>query len=80
MGLAVTHVASTGIGGRTLALLVGAACVWAGWHFKLMHRAWQDLRAARATIARVRRLRRRHTFRAFLFAVGLAAILFVLLR
>jgi hypothetical protein len=51
-----------------------------GWRFKLMHRAWQDVRTARETMRLRQGQRRRHTIMALLFAVATALVLFVLLR
>ncbi len=56
-----------------LALLVGVFCVAAGWHWKLMHRSWQDLREyrqrAKGYIPALRTARSHHTSVALVFAV-----------
>jgi len=64
-----------------LALLVGIFCVYAGWHWKLMHRSWQDLREyrqrAKGYIPALRTARSHHTSVALVFAVITAAFIAV---
>jgi ferric-dicitrate binding protein FerR (iron transport regulator) len=67
-----------------IAILVGVFGVFAGWHWKLMHRSWQDYRTTRATARRatpaLRAARSRHTWRAVGFAVAALLILFLLAK
>jgi hypothetical protein len=52
---------------------VGIFCVAAGWHWKLMHRSWQDLRQvseqAKGKVPALKTARSHHTSVAILFAV-----------
>jgi hypothetical protein len=54
--------------------------VLAGWHWKLMQRSWQDLRAATAQakgrIPTLKAARSHHTLVAFWFALAAAILLF----
>jgi hypothetical protein len=56
-----------------LAVLVGIFCVAAGWHWKLMHRAWQDIRQvkgqAKGKIPALKAARSHHTSVAVVFAI-----------
>ncbi len=59
--------------------------VWVGWHWKLMHRSWQDVgrvkRLAKGQIPELTKLRSHHTAKAFwIFIVILIVILVVLHR
>jgi ferric-dicitrate binding protein FerR (iron transport regulator) len=67
-----------------VAILVGVFCVFAGWHWKLMHRSWQDYRTTRATARNatpaLRAARSRHTWKAFGFALAALIILFLLAK
>jgi hypothetical protein len=67
-----------------LVILIGGFGVFAGWHWKLMHRSWQDYRTARATARRgtpaFRAARSRNTWRAFLFGLGALVLLFLLTK
>lgn len=62
------------------AVVVGAVCVAIGWHWKLMHRAWQDVRLVRSQakgkLPALKALRAHHTSKALVFGV-LAAILVI---
>lgn len=73
--------------GSTAILLVivfGVFGVFAGWHWKLMHRSWQDYRTAKGTARRgtpaLRAARSRNTLRASLFALGALLLLFLLAK
>jgi hypothetical protein len=73
--------------GSTAVLLVivfGVFGVFAGWHWKLTHRSWQDYRTARRTARRgtpaLRAARSRKTLRAFLFGLGALLLLFLLAK
>ena len=66
-------------------LIMIAIGVWVGWHWKLMHRSWQDVgrvkRLAKGQIPELRKLRAHHTSKAFvIFVVILIVILVVLHR
>jgi hypothetical protein len=67
-----------------LAIVVGVFCVAAGWHWKLMHRAWQDLRQAReyakGRIPTLKTARSHHTSVALLFAVLAVVLILVALH
>jgi hypothetical protein len=67
-----------------LALLVGVFGVVAGWHWKLMHRSWQDLnrvrRVAKGEVPTLKTLRSHHTTRAFVFALVVVVILIAVIH
>jgi primosomal replication protein N len=62
-----------------LVIAVGVFGVIAGWHWKLMHRSWQDLsrirRQAKGEIPVLQSLRSHHTSKALVFAVIVAVLL-----
>ena len=78
--MAASHATSTGIGAKALALALAAFGAAVGWHIKLMHRSWQDVRVARETLRMRHGQRRRHTIMAFWFAIATVLVLYVLLR
>jgi hypothetical protein len=53
--------------------LIGIFCVYAGWHWKLMHRSWQDLREyrrrAKGYIPVLKTARSHHTSVALVYGV-----------
>ena len=61
-----------------VAIFFGVFCVAAGWHWKRMHRSWQDIRQvkeqAKGKIPALKTARSHNTYVAVLFAV-LAAVL-----
>ena len=63
-----------------LAIVVGAVCVAIGWHWKLMHRAWQDVRQvrdqAKGKLPALKTVRSQHTSKALIFGV-IAAVLVI---
>jgi hypothetical protein len=67
-----------------LAIFVGAFCVIVGWHWKLMHRSWQDLRRvrrqAKGEIPVLKSLRSHHTSRALVFAIVVAVLLIAVIH
>jgi len=67
-----------------LALLVGVLGVVAGWHWKLMHRSWQDLgkvrRVAKGEIPALKTLRSHHTSKALVFALVVAVLLMAVIH
>ena len=66
-----------------LIVIIGIG-VWVGWHWKLMHRSWQDVgrvkRLARGQIPELQKLRSHHTAKAFWIFVILIVILVALRR
>lgn len=67
-----------------LALLVGVFGVVAGWHWKLMHRSWQDLskvrKVAKGEIPSLKTLRSHHTSTAFVFALVVVVLLIAVIH
>jgi hypothetical protein len=67
-----------------LALLVGVFGVVAGWHWKLMHRSWQDLskvrKVAKGEIPSLKTLRSHHTSKAVVFALVVAVLLIAVIH
>ena len=67
-----------------LAFFVGAFCVVVGWHWKLMHRSWQDLsrvrRVAKGEIPALKSLRSQHTSKVLVFAVIVAVVLIAVIH
>jgi hypothetical protein len=67
-----------------LAFFVGAFCVVVGWHWKLMHRSWQDIRQvreqAKGKIPALKAARSQHTLKAVIFAVIVAALLIAVIH
>jgi len=67
-----------------LALLVGVFGVVAGWHWKLMHRSWQDVnrvrRVAKGEVPALKTLRSQHTTRALVFALVVVVILIAVIH
>ncbi len=66
-------------------LIMAGIGVWVGWHWKLMHRSWQDVerikRMARGQIPELQKIRAHHTSKAFwIFVVVLIVILLALHR
>jgi hypothetical protein len=67
-----------------LAVVAGAICVVIGWHWKLMHRAWQDLSQTRAQargkIPALKAARSHHTAKALVFGVIAVAFLIAVIH
>ena len=67
-----------------LAVFVGIFCVAAGWHWKLMHRAWQDVRQvrdqAKGRIPALKTARSHHTSKALLFALVAVLVIAVVIH
>jgi hypothetical protein len=67
-----------------LAHFVGAFCVVVGWHWKLMHRSWQDVArvrtVAKGEIPTLKSLRSHHTSKALDFALIVAVLLFAVIH
>jgi hypothetical protein len=67
-----------------VAVLIAVFCVAAGWHWKAMHRSWQDLRQvkdqARGKIPALKTARSHNTSVATVFAVIAVVIIAALLH
>ena len=67
-----------------VALLVGVAGVYAGWHWKLMHRSWQDLSQtkgqAQGKIPALTAVRSQHTGKALVVGLFVAVLLVALIH
>ena len=75
---------SYGNGVAAVAVFVGIFGVWAGWHWKLMHRSWQDLRQvkeqAKGKLPALQTARSHHTSVAILFAMIAVVLIAVALH
>ncbi len=58
-----------------IALLVGVFGVFAGWHWKLLHRAVRDVARYKDSVKAARQVEREHWGRAVLFGVAALIIL-----
>jgi hypothetical protein len=60
-------------------ILLGVFCVAVGWHWKLMHRSWQDMRLAKeqakGRIPILKEARSHHTSVGIVFAVIVAVLI-----
>lgn len=63
-----------------VAVLVGTFGVFAGWHWKLLHRGFQDVTRAKAALATARSARRQHLGKAVLFAIAALIVLALLVK
>jgi hypothetical protein len=63
-----------------VAILVGVFGVYAGWHWKLLHRAVRDTDRYKAAVRTAQRVERDHWGRAVMFAVAAVLILVVLAK
>jgi hypothetical protein len=67
-----------------LAIVVGVFCVIAGWHWKLMHRSWQDMSKVKAqakgNIPELKAIRAHHTSKALIFAMIVIVILIAVIH
>lgn len=67
-----------------LAIFVGAFCVVVGWHWKLMHRSWQDVgrvrRVAKGEIPALKAARSQHTSKALVFAIVVILLLIAVIH
>jgi hypothetical protein len=75
---------SYGNGVTAVAIIIGVFCVAVGWHWKLMHRSWQDIRQvsaqAKGKIPALKAARSHHTSVAAFFAVIVAVLLIAALH
>ena len=75
---------SYGNGVAAVAVFVGIFGVWAGWHWKLMHRSWQDMNRIRARakgdIPELKAIRAHHTSKALVFAVIVVVLLIAVIH
>jgi hypothetical protein len=64
-----------------VAILLSIFGLYVGWHWKLMHRSWQDVnrvkRLAKGQIPELTKLRSHHTVKAFWFFVAVVVIILV---
>lgn len=58
-----------------IAIMVGAFGVWAGWHWKILHRAMYDVDRYKASVKAAQKAEREQWGRALLF--GVAALVIV---
>lgn len=58
-----------------VAIMIGAFGVWAGWHWKLLHRATQDVNRYKASVRAAQKTEREQWGRAVLFGVVALIIL-----
>ncbi|MGH3200952.1 MAG: hypothetical protein ACRDOA_06895 [Streptosporangiaceae bacterium] len=67
-----------------LAIFVGAFSVVVGWHWKLMHRSWQDIsqvrEQAKGKIPALKAARSHHTSKAMVFALIVAVLLIAVIH
>jgi hypothetical protein len=67
-----------------VAFFVGAFCVVVGWHWKLMHRSWQDIRQvreqAKGKIPALKAARSHHTSKALVFALIVGVLLIAVIH
>jgi hypothetical protein len=67
-----------------VAVIAGIFGVYAGWHWKLMHRSWQDLSQVRAQakgkIPNLQKLRSHHTSMGILYAMIVVVIIAVVVH
>ncbi|HUB23389.1 MAG TPA: hypothetical protein VMA97_13410 [Streptosporangiaceae bacterium] len=65
-------------------LLVGVVGVYAGWHWKLMHRSWQDLSQtkgqAKGKIPALTAARSQHTAKALVFGLFVVVLVIALIH
>jgi hypothetical protein len=61
-------------------ILVGAFGVWAGWHWKLLHRAASDVDRYKAAVKAAQKVEMAHWGRAVLFGVAALVILIFLAK
>jgi hypothetical protein len=58
-----------------IVIMVGAFGVFAGWHWKLLHRAVHDVNRYKASVKAAQKVEREHWGRALLFGVAALIIL-----
>lgn len=58
-----------------VAILVGAFGVWAGWHWKILHRAMSDVDRYKASVKAAQKAEREQWGRALLFGVAAVIVL-----
>ncbi|MBV9450504.1 MAG: hypothetical protein JO345_31910 [Streptosporangiaceae bacterium] len=63
-----------------IALLVGVFGVFAGWHWKLLHRAVRDVARYKDSVRVAQKVEREHWGRAVLFGVAALIILFAVAK
>jgi hypothetical protein len=63
-----------------VAIIMGVFGVYAGWHWKLLHRAMRDVDRYKASVRSAQKVEQDHWLRAVLFGVAAIVIVDVLLR
>jgi hypothetical protein len=63
-----------------IAIMVGVFGVFAGWHWKLLHRAVHDVTRYKASVRAAQRVEREHWGRAVLFGVAALIILVAVVK
>lgn len=63
-----------------VAIIVGVFGVYAGWHWKLMHRAVHDVARYKGAVRQAKKAQWGHMERALWFGVAALLILFILAR
>lgn len=63
-----------------IAIMVGVFGVFAGWHWKLLHRAVHDVARYKASVKAAQRVEREHWGRAVLFGVAALIVLVVVAK
>lgn len=63
-----------------IVIIVGVFVVFAGWHWKLLHRAASDVTRYKASVKAAQRVERDHWGRALLFGVAALIILFAVVK
>lgn len=58
-----------------IAIMVGVFGVYAGWHWKLLHRAVHDVGRYKASVRAAQKIEREHWGRAVLFGVAALIVL-----
>ena len=61
-----------------VAIFMGVFGVFAGWHWKLLHRAIRDVDRYKASVKAAKKAEQEHWLRAVLFSVAAVIILIVL--
>jgi hypothetical protein len=62
------------------AIMVGAFGVFAGWHWKLLHRAVNDVGRYKSAVRQARKVEWEHWGRAVMFGAGALIILVALVK
>ena len=63
-----------------IAIMVGVFGVFAGWHWKLLHRAMYDVKRYKASVRAAQKIEQEHWGRALLYGVAALIILVVVAK